>query len=96
MNDKYVEGLCRVLQRTGETTGGVSNPGVEVSAMDEENLQGMIYYIKYFKKNGCTWIHADVDLEKDHTIYNHRDMKEAHKDPEVVPNVDPKDRPKTL
>ena len=53
-NDKYVEGLCQVLQRNGETIGGVSNTGVEVSAIDEENLQGMIYYIKYFKRNGCT------------------------------------------
>ena len=41
-------------------------------------------------------MHADVELEKDHTIYNHRDMKEAHKDPEVVPAFNPKDWPKIL
>ena len=31
LNYKYVEGLCRVLQRPRGTTGGVYNPGVEVS-----------------------------------------------------------------
>ena len=35
LNEKYVEGLCRVLQRHGGTTGVVSNPGVAVSEMAE-------------------------------------------------------------
>ena len=42
-NEKSVEGLCRVLRGPGGTTGGVSNPGVAVSAMAEANLQGIIY-----------------------------------------------------
>ena len=32
----------RVIISPGGTTGGVSNPGVAVSEMDEANLQGMI------------------------------------------------------
>ena len=38
MNDKSVEGLCRVLQRPVGTTWGVSNNGVAVSSMAEANL----------------------------------------------------------
>ena len=50
LNDKYVEGLCRFLRRSGGTLGGVSRTRVEVSAMDEANLEVMIYYIKHFKR----------------------------------------------
>ena len=42
LNEKFVEGLCRLLIRPGGTTGGVSNTGVAVSEMSEANLQGMI------------------------------------------------------
>ena len=31
LNEKSMEGLCRVLRRYGETTGGVSNPEVAMS-----------------------------------------------------------------
>ena len=54
LNEKYVEGLCRVLRRPGGPIGGVSNPEVAVSEMAEENLQGMNYYIKHFKRIGST------------------------------------------
>ena len=37
-----MEGLCRVLRSPGGNTGGVSNPGVAVSAMNEANLQGVM------------------------------------------------------
>ena len=96
LNKKSVEGICRVLRRPGGTTGGVSNPEVSVSAMDEANLQGMIYYIKYFKSIGRTCTHADVEISKVRVMYHQRDMEESHKDPEVVPTVDPRDWPKTL
>ena len=41
-------------------------------------------------------MHANVDLTKIRAIYHQLNMEEAHKDPEVVPTVDPKDWPKTL
>ena len=64
LNEKSVEHLCRVLRRPGGNAGGVSNPGVAVSAISEANLQGMIYYIKHFKRIGRTCTHADVELSK--------------------------------
>ena len=42
-NEKYVEGLCRVLQMPVGTAGGVSNTGVLVLAMAEDNQKVMIY-----------------------------------------------------
>ena len=74
----------------------MSNPGVAVSGMAEANLQGIIYYINYFKRIGCTCTHANVELAKYRAIYHQWDMEEACKDPEVVPTVDPKDWLKTL
>ena len=74
----------------------MSNPGDEVSATDELNLQGMIYYIKTFKSIGRTCTHADVKLTKVRAMHHQRYMEESHKDPEVVPTVDPKDWTKTL
>ena len=91
-----MEGLYQVLIRPKGTTGGVSNTGVAVSAMAEANLQGMIYYIKHFNRTGRTCTHADVDLSKVHVVYHQQDMKEYHKDPKVVPTVNPRDWPKTL
>ena len=64
--------------------------------MAEANLQGIIYHIKHLKKIGRTYTHANVDLTKVRAIYHQRDMKEDHKEPEVVPNVDPKDWLKIL
>ena len=59
--------------------GGVSNPGVAVSAMAEEYLQKMIHYMKSFKIIGCTCTHADVELSKVSAMYHQQDMEEAHK-----------------
>ena len=91
MNEKSVEGLCRVLRRPGGTIGGLSNTGVAVSEMAEANLQGMIYYIKHFKRIGRMFTHADVELSKVHEMYHQRDRGESHKDPKVVPTIDPRD-----
>ena len=91
-----MEGICRFLQRTGGTTGGVYNPGVVVSAMDEANLQGMIYYIKHFKRIWRTCTHADVELDKVNGMYHHGDTEEDHNYTEVVPTVDRKDWTNTL
>ena len=90
LNEKSVEGLCKVLQKSGGTAEEVSNSGVVVSSMAEANLQGTIYYIKNSKRIGRTCTHANVDLVTVRAIYYHQDMEEAHKDPEVVPTVDPK------
>ena len=62
LNNKSVEGLCRILRRPGGTTGGVSNTGVAVSSMAESNLQGMIYYLKHFKRIGGSCTNFDVDI----------------------------------
>ena len=75
-----MEGLCRVLQSTGGAIGGVSNPRVSVSVMDEANLQGMIYYIKHIKRIGRICTHDDVELAKVRAMYNQGDMEESHKD----------------
>ena len=64
LNWILLECLCRVLRRPGGTSGGVSNPGVAVSDMAESNLQGMIYYIKHFKRIGRTFTHTYVDIYK--------------------------------
>ena len=96
LNEISVEGFSRVLQRPGGTTGGLSNTGVAVSAMDEANLQGMIYYTKYFKRIGRTCTHIYVEISKVHAMNHHQDMKESHKDPKAVPTVDPRDCPKPL
>ena len=74
LNDKYVEGICRVPLRPGGTRGRVSNPGVAVSKMAEANLQGIIYNIKKFKGIGCTCTHANVELSKVSAIYHQQDM----------------------
>ena len=91
-----MEGLCQVLRWPGGTAGGVSNPGVAVSAMAEANLQGMVYYFKHFKRIGRTCTHADAELSKVRAIYHQQDMEESHKDPKVVPTVDQRYWPKTL
>ena len=96
LNEKYVEGLFRVILRPGGTTCVVSNNGASVSAITESNPQGMIYYINFFKKIGCTCTHANVDIYKVHAMYHQPDMEEAHKDPEVVLTVYPKYWTKTL
>ena len=96
LNEKSLEGLCQVLRRPGETSGGVSKPGVKLSAMVENNLHGMIYYIKKFKIIGRKCTQADVELFKVCNIYHQQDMEESHKDPEVVPTVNPRDWPKNL
>ena len=95
-NEKSVEGLFQVLRSPGRTTGVVSNPKVAVSAMVEANVHGMIYYIKHFKRIGRTCTHADVDISKVHDMHHQRDMEEFHKDPRVVPTIDPREWPKTL
>ena len=74
LNEKYMKGLFWVLRKPGGTTGGVSNPGVAVSAMAEANLQGMIYYIKNFKIIGRTCMHVDVELSKVRAMYHQWDM----------------------
>ena len=96
LNEKSVEGLFRVLRRPGGTSGRVSNPGVAVSLMAEANLQRVIYYTKHFKRIRHTCKHAYVELFKVWSMYHQREMEESHKDPEVVPAVDPRDWPKTL
>ena len=96
LNEKSVEGLCWVLRSPGGTTGGVSNPGVVVSAMAETDLQGMIYCIKHFKRIRRTCTHTDVYLSKFRAMYHQRYMEESHKDPKVVPTVDIRDCTKTL
>ena len=75
LNEKSVEGIFWVLISSGGTTGEVSNSRVAVSDMAEAYLQSMIYYIKHFKRIGCTCTHADVDLSKVRAIYHQRDMK---------------------
>ena len=96
LNVKSVEGLCWFLLSPGGNTGGVSNPGVVVSAMSEANLQGMIYHNKVIKRIGSTCTHANVELAKVREMYNQQDMDEAQRDPEVVPTVNPKYWPNTL
>ena len=81
LNEKSVEGICRVIRRPVGTTGGVSNPGVAVSEMAEANLQRMIYYINHFKRIGRTCTHADAELSKVRAMYHQRDMEESHKEP---------------
>ena len=81
LNEKSVEGVCQVLRRPGGTTGGVSNPGVALSAIAEANLHGMIYYIKHFKRIRRTCTHADVELYMVRAMYHQRDMEEPHKNP---------------
>ena len=75
LNEKSVEGFCRVLLRPGGTTRGVYNPVVAVSAMADTNLEGMIYYIKHFKRIGRMCMNVDVDITKVRAIYHQRDMK---------------------
>ena len=58
---KVSAGFCEDLEGL---QGGGSNTWVVVSAMDEANLQGMIYYIKHFKRIGHTFKHANVELAK--------------------------------
>ena len=74
----------------------MSNPGVAVSAMDEANLQGIIYYIKNFKRIGLTCTRTYVEFSKVRAIFHQQDMEESYKEPEVVPTVDTRDWPKTL
>ena len=87
LNEKYVEGLFRVILRPGGTTCVVSNNGASVSAITESNPQGMIYYINFFKKIGCTCTHANLELDKVCAIYHYQDMEEAQNYPEVVPTA---------
>ena len=96
LNNKSVKGLCQVLQRTGGNTGVVYNPWFEVSEMAEANLQGMIYFIKNFKRVGRICTHANVDLAKVRTIYHQRHMEYSHKEPQGVPTIDTKGRTNTL
>ena len=79
LNEKYVQVIFRVLRRPGGTTGGVYNTGVAVSSMNEDNLKGMIYYIKKSKRIWSTCNHADVELTKSHALYWQREMEENHK-----------------
>ena len=74
LNEKYVEGLCRVLRSPIGTTGGLSNPRAAVSKMAEANIQRMIYYIKTFKRISHTCMQADDELSKVHTMYHQLDM----------------------
>ena len=83
---KYLEGL----------QGGVSNPRVALAAMDEANLQGMLYYTQIFTMIGRMCTHPYVELSKVRAMYHQREMEEFHKDPEVIPTVDPRYWPKTL
>ena len=96
LNEESVEGLLHNIQSPVGTTAGVYNPGVSVSSMAEANIQVMIYYIKHFKTIDRTCSHAGFDLSKVFSLYHQQYMEEAHRDPEVVPMVDPKDWPKIL
>ena len=96
LSDKSVEGIIRVLRIPGGNNSGLSDHGVAVSAMAESNLQGIIYHINHFKIIGSTLTHIHVEFSKVHTMYHQRDMEEDHKDPELVPTVDPRDWPKTM
>lgn len=96
LNEKSVKGLCRSLRRPGGQTNGVVNHGVSVGQMAETNFEGMVYYIKHFKRVSRTCTYADVLLPSVRALYNQRDKEEAHKDPEVVPTIDPIDWPKSL
>ena len=96
LNEKFIEGLCRILIGPGGITWVVTNPGVAVSAMAEANPQGMIYYIKHFKRIGRTCTHTDVEISKVRKMYHHWDMEESHNNPKVVPTVNPRDWTKTL
>ena len=74
LNEKYVEGLWKVLRRPGGTTGWVTDPGVAVSTMAEADLKRMIYYIKHFKRIRRAWTYDDVELSKVREMYHQRDM----------------------
>ena len=74
----------------------MSNPGVVVIAIAGENLQGIVYYIKHLKIIGRMCTHAYVELPKVRAMYHQQDMEETHKDPEVVPTVNPRDWSKTM
>ena len=81
LNEKSVEGLCKVLQKSGGTAEEVSNSGVVVSSMAEANLQGTIYYIKNSKRIWRTCMHDDIDKAKICMIHYPQDMEEAQEDP---------------
>ena len=66
------------------------NPGVAVSAMSDVNLQGMVYAIKRFKRIGRMCTHANFELSKVRAMFHQRDTEETHKDPKVVPSVNPR------
>ena len=56
----------------------------------------MIYYIKFFKIIERTCTHTDFGISKVRAMYHQRELEEAHKSPEVVPTVNPRDWPKIL
>ena len=74
----------------------MSSPGVAVSAMAESNLQRRINYIKHFKRIGRTCIHTDVELSEVLQIYYNRYMEYAHKQPELLHTIYPREFPRTL
>ena len=74
LNEKSVEGLCQVLRNPGGTIWVLSNNWITVSGIDEARLQGIIYYIKYFKRIGRTCMHADFDPAKFRVIYHRQGM----------------------
>ena len=64
--------------------------------MSITNLQGEVYFINHHKRVGRTSNYEYVALNQVHKLYHQCAMEGAHKYPNVVPTVDPKECPNTL
>ena len=91
MDEEVIGTICRVVRKPG---GG--DDGKAVSAIAEANLKTMVYYIKHQARISRTVNFASVTLQKVRKLKRQQELEKKHEDPEVRPDIDPKNWPKTL
>lgn len=91
MDEEVIGTICRVVRKPGGRDDGQA-----VSAIAEANLKSMVYYIKHQDRISRTANFAGVTVPKVRKLKRQQELEKKHEDPEVRPDIDPKNWPKTL
>ena len=111
LDESRCSNLCKNLRRPGGTIPNLAaqgpnpppgiqenipNPGLAVSESAEFNLQLAVYFLRHQQRVSRPVPIGSVTLNAVRALRVTREAEEKHKNPTVLPKIDPKDWPKTI